>query len=56
MDEVTKRAHELEAKIINAINESQLHPVIGEYILRNILLQYQQALNQNPTESIEKPQ
>lgn len=57
MDEITKRAYELEQKIISAINESQLHPVIGEYVLRNILLQYQNAqLQQTETvaENIEK--
>lgn len=41
MDDLTKRANEMEQKIISAINESQLPLVFAEYVLRNILLQIQ---------------
>ena len=41
MDEITKRAKDMENKIVAAVNESQLPPVVAEYVLRNLLLQIQ---------------
>lgn len=51
MDEFTVAAHGLEDKVIQAINESHLPAAFVEYVLRNILMQVQNAeRNQQPAE------
>lgn len=52
MDEFTVAAHGLEDKVIQAINESRLPAAFVEYVLRNILMQVQNAeRNQQPAEN-----
>lgn len=52
MDEFTVAAHGLEDKVIQAINESHLPAAFVEYVLRNILMQVQNAeRNQQPAEN-----
>ena len=54
MDEFTAAAHGLEDKVIQAINDSHLPAAFVEYVLRNILMQVQNAeRNQQPAENEE---
>lgn len=54
MEDLTKTAHDLETKVITAINDSHLPAAFVEYILRNILMQIQ-SLEKTTISADDKP-
>lgn len=55
MKNLADAAHELETKVIAAVNEAGLPAAFVEYILRNILMQVEKAEKEGETNGNSEP-
>ena len=55
MKNLADSAHELETKVIAAVNEAGLPAAFVEYILRNILMQVEKAEKEGETNGNSEP-
>lgn len=55
MKNLSDAAHELETKVIAAVNEAGLPAAFVEYILRNILMQVEKAEKEGETNGNSEP-
>lgn len=56
MKNLSDTAHELETKVIAAVNEAGLPAAFVEYILRNILMQVEKAEKEGETNDNSEPE